>query len=71
MIVRAKGDFKESPAFAGLIVFGVAHVIETLFGFDVKGLAVVAIEPDERLNWHLYLKELGDSGKFFTDLEKN
>ena len=29
------------------------------------------IHPDERLDWHLYLKNLDDTGAFFRDLEAN
>ena len=29
------------------------------------------IQPDERLDWHLYLKNLEDTGTFFRDLEAN
>ena len=30
-----------------------------------------AIDPDARLDWHLYLKNLDDTGTFFRDLEAN
>ena len=60
------------PMLEGRELTGEAHlndwVVNELFGTFAHERA---IEPDERLNWHLYLKELGDSGKFFTDLEKN
>jgi len=29
------------------------------------------IQADERLDWHLYLKNLTDTGAFFRDLEAN
>ena len=30
-----------------------------------------AIGTDDRLNWHLYLKNLEDTQNFFRDMEKN
>ena len=51
---------------------GEAHladwVVTELFGTQAEGRAIAA---DERLEWHMYLKSLGDSGKFFDDLEKH
>ena len=42
--------------------------VNSLFGADHGS---EAIDHDARLDWHLYLKNLEDTGTFFRDLEAN
>ena len=42
--------------------------VNYLFG---NGCRETRIQADERLDWHLYLKNLEDTGTFFRDLDAN
>ncbi|MCC6671242.1 MAG: hypothetical protein IT458_09280 [Planctomycetes bacterium] len=42
-------------------------VVNDLFGLPSQNRA---IHPDERLDWHLYLKQLDDSDRFFRDMDR-
>ncbi len=43
-------------------------VVNYIFGANAQDLEIAS---DERLDWHLYLKNLGDTRSFFRDLEAN
>lgn len=43
-------------------------VVNFLFGSTGSD---IAIRADEQLDWHLYLKKIGDTGTFYRDLEAN
>ena len=42
--------------------------VNYLFG---SGSVEPTIQVDERLDWHLYLKNLEDTGAFFRDMDAN
>jgi hypothetical protein len=60
------------PLLEGRVLTGEAHladwVTNHLLGAVPDG---EAIGSDDRLDWHLYLKNLEDAGTFFRDLEAN
>ena len=60
------------PLLEGRPLTGEVHlqdwVVNELFGGTDAGQA---IQPDERLDWHIYLQNLRDTGTFFRDLEAN
>jgi hypothetical protein len=43
-------------------------VVNALFGAPVPDRG---IRPDDKLDWHLYLRNLPDTGRFFRDLDAN
>jgi hypothetical protein len=59
------------PVLEGREMTGEAYlqdwVVNQLFGANDDR----AIVPDEKLDWHLYLQRLDDTGTFFRDLESN
>lgn len=61
------------PLLEGRELTGEVHlsdwVVNLLFG--AEALPDREIRPDDRLEWHLYLKNLEDTGSFFRDLDSN
>lgn len=59
------------PMLEGRELTGEVHLSDWAVNYLFGAVTAEDIDSDERLDWHLYLKNLNDTGTFFRDLEAN
>lgn len=59
------------PMLEGRELTGEVHLSDWAVNYLFGAVTAEEIDTDERLDWHLYLKNLSDTGTFFRDLEAN